>query len=276
MSVTITVLMAGSPTPAKLLTLCAFAIGSLGLSLGAAVDAIRRIRANPVDGQTPLLYTWWFPAVSVLVVSLGLGFLLPARGWESFSIPSSSNLPTLLVGDVVVADKTRAGRTLRQGDMVIFKSPKNPSIDYVKRVVGLPGDRVALRAGQLYINNVLSSRVVEGNYLAGDTGNTIMRKLYVETLPDGVRHDILKERDDGSPNNTPEYSVPPGHFFVLGDNRDDSMDSRFMDAIGFVPAENLVGRAALLLYSIDRQHPWWAFWALPFEIRWNRVFKPVV
>jgi signal peptidase I len=107
--------------------------------------------------------------------------------------------------------------------------------------------------------------------LADENGVRMMAKRYIETLPGGVKHEILKERDDGWINNTPEYSVPAGHVFAMGDNRDNSADSRFMDGVGFVPVENLVGRAEILFFSIDGEYPWYEFWEWPFEIRWNRI-----
>ncbi|HEY1413635.1 MAG TPA: signal peptidase I, partial [Rhodopila sp.] len=110
----------------------------------------------------------------------------------------------------------------------------------------------------------------------GDGGLRIMRKLYLETLPNGVKHPILKESDDGPPNNTREYVVPAGNLFVMGDNRDNSADSRFeATGFGFLPTENLVGRAEILFFSIDAEHPWYEFWDWPFEIRWSRILKPL-
>ena len=100
-------------------------------------------------------------------------------------------------------------------------------------------------------------------------------RRYVETLPNGVKHAILKADDASWANNTPEFHVPPGHFFAMGDNRDDSLDSRFQDQVGFVPIENLVGRAEFIFFSIDLQYPVWEIWQWPFEIRWGRLMKPV-
>ena len=154
-------------------------------------------------------------------------------------------------------------------------TPRDTSIDYIKRIVGLPGDRIQVRQGQLYINGELCPRQPEGDYLADDNGIRLMRKLYQETLPNGVKHDILKERDDDPVNNTQEYVVPAGHLFAMGDNRDNSADSRFMNGVGFVPLENLVGRAEILFFSIDSEYPWWEFWQWPLEIRWSRLLKPV-
>ena len=96
-------------------------------------------------------------------------------------------------------------------------------------------------------------------------------RLYQETLPSGVKHDIIKQTDEGDVNNTPEYVVPPDHVFAMGDNRDNSADSRFMNGVGFVPVENLVGKAEIIFFSVDAEDPWWEFWWWPFEIRWSRL-----
>jgi signal peptidase I len=167
------------------------------------------------------------------------------------------------------------GSLPKRGDVVVFRYPRDTSVDYIKRIVGLPGDHVQVRRGQLFINNELCPRVPEGNYLADDNGIMMMRKLYEETLPNGVKHGILKERDDGWLNNTQEYVVPPDHVFAMGDNRDNSADSRFMDGVGFVPVENLVGRAEILFFSFDAANRFWEILELPNKIRWNRLFLVV-
>jgi signal peptidase I len=103
----------------------------------------------------------------------------------------------------------------------------------------------------------------------------MLLKRYLEILPDGVEHYILKATDDGPLDNTPEYKVPPGDLFMMGDNRDNSLDSRVMNAVGFVPVENLVGRAQFIFLSIGGSAPLWEFWDWPFEIRWNRLFMGI-
>ncbi len=214
--------------------------------------------------------------------------------FEPFNIPSGSMIPTLLVGDYLFVAKYSYGYSTfslplspplfsgrifgslpRRGDVAVFKYPRDTSIDYIKRIIGLPGDRIQVKQGQLYINGELCPRQPEGEYLSDDNGIKLMSKLYQETLPNGVKHDILKQRDDDPVNNTQEYLVPPGHVFAMGDNRDNSQDSRFMNAVGFVPVENLVGRAEILFFSIDAEYPWWEFWEWPFEIRWSRLLQTV-
>lgn len=216
--------------------------------------------------------------------------------FEPFNIPSGSMIPTLLVGDYLFVSKYSYGYSRyslpfgldlfrgrvfggmpARGDVVVFKFPRDTSTDYIKRIVGLPGDRVQVKDGQLLINGVVAPRRAEGDYTAEDNGMRVLSRMYQETLPNGRVHGILKQTDEGFANNTPEYRVPENHLFAMGDNRDNSADSRFMDGggVGFVPIENLVGRAEFLFFSIDAKAPWWEVWEWPFEIRWSRLLKPV-
>jgi signal peptidase I len=236
----------------------------------------------------------WVENIKTIVYAGLIAIGVRTIAFEPFNIPSGSMIPTLLVGDYLFVAKYSYGYSTyslpfspdlfsgrifgslpKRGDVAVFKYPRDTSVDYIKRIVGLPGDRIQVRQGQLYINGELCPRQPEGDYLADDGGTQMLRKLYVETLPSGVKHEVLKEGDDGPYNNTQEYVVPAGHVFSRGDNRDNSQDSRFMNAVGFVPVENLVGRAEILFFSIDAEYPWWEFWQWPFEIRWNRLLKPV-
>ena len=213
---------------------------------------------------------------------------------EPFNIPSGSMIPTLLVGDYLFVSKWSYGysryrsRSLpicfrveswaalpKRGDVVVFKLPRDPSVDYIKRVIGLPGDHIQVKDGQLYINGAQVPRQQEGTYTAADEGAAVVGRLYIETLPNGVRHEIRKLTDEGFANNTPEYAVPPDSVFAMGDNRDNSQDSRYLDAVGFIPMENLVGRAEFIFLSINAEYPWWEVWEWPFEIRWNRLFRGI-
>jgi signal peptidase I len=217
--------------------------------------------------------------------------------FEPFNIPSPSMVPTLLVGDYLFVSKYSYGysryslplapdlfqgrifgRYPDRGDVVVFKFPRDNETDYIKRVIGLPGDRVQMKAGQLFINGTQVPRVPGGDYLASDEGRaSVLTKLYHETLPNGPTHDILKMTDEGFPNDTPEYKVPDGYVFCMGDNRDNSLDSRFMtgNGVGFVPFENLVGKAQFLFFSIDARYPIWQVWEWPFEIRWSRILTGI-
>lgn len=233
--------------------------------------------------------------------------------FEPFNIPSGSMIPTLLVGDYLFVSKYSygysrfslpfspplfSGRIFEsvpdRGDVAVFKYPRDNSTDYIKRIVGLPGDKVQMRQGQLYINGQLCPRTPMGTFEAKDGGIRMALARFQETLPGpdgkpGRKHEILKATDgidaarrpgfdptrEFDPNNTPEYVVPAGHVFALGDNRDNSADSRFMNSVGFVPIENLVGRAEFLFFSVDAEHPWWQVWNWPADIRWSRLLMPV-
>jgi signal peptidase I len=214
--------------------------------------------------------------------------------FEPFNIPSGSMLPTLQIGDYLFVSKYSygysrysfpfgwppfSGRIFKslphRGDVAVFKYPPDPSIDYIKRIVGLPGDTVQVRDGLLYINGNLCPRQPEGDYVTDEDGIHMVLRRYAETLPDGVKHDILKATDQGEMNNTPVYQVPPNRLFAMGDNRDNSADSRFMNGVGFVPMDNLVGRAEIIFFSFDAEYPWWEVWEWPFEVRWSRILMSV-
>lgn len=193
--------------------------------------------------------------------------------FQPFNIPSSSMTPTLVVGDFVFAAKYAygygrysvpfapsfiTGRFLAAdpayGDVVVFTTPKDTTVDYIKRVVGLPGDRIQMRQGQLFINDTPVARVAlkdvaAGPACGGDVGTRVKR--WRETLPNGASYITYDCVDNGFLDNTPVYTVPPGHFFALGDNRDNSTDSRMMSAIGFVPMDNLVGKVTRIFWSLD-------------------------
>ena len=151
------------------------------------------------------------------------------------------------------------------------------SVDYIKRIIGLPGDRVQMKAGELYINGTLVPRKRGNTNQGTEQGIPFEARLYDETLPNGRVHEMQKMTDEGYANNTPEFKVPEGHVFAMGDNRDNSADSRFMDrsGVGFVPIENLVGRAEFIFFSIDAKAPWWEVWEWPFEIRWSRLLHGI-
>jgi signal peptidase I len=204
-------------------------------------------------------------------------------------------VPTLLVGDYLFVNKFIDGysyvslpfaphifsgripaRVPRRGSVVVFRPPGDPGEDYIKRVIGLPGDTVQVQGGQLFINGAQVPRTDVGTYTDDSSGGPVVAREYMETLPGGVRHPILKLTDDGFANNTPLYTVPAGDLFMMGDNRDNSEDSRFLNGpVGYVPIENIVGPADLIFFSIDIQQPFWEFWWWPFEIRWGRLFHGV-
>lgn len=214
--------------------------------------------------------------------------------FEPFNIPSGSMIPTLLVGDYLFVSKYSygyshfslpfspnlfQGRLLgslpQRGDVAVFKYPRDTSEDYIKRIVGLPGDHIQMRNGLLFINGQQLDRRSAGDYTADDDGVRMQLHRYIETLPGGRQHPILKASDDERLDNTPEYVVPADHVFAMGDNRDNSADSRVMNGVGFVPVDNLVGRAEVIFFSVDATVPWWEIWEWPLEIRWSRLLNLV-
>jgi len=217
--------------------------------------------------------------------------------FEPFYIPSGSMVPTLLVGDYLVVNKLTygyshfsfpfspdffAGRVLghgpKRGDVVVFRPPGLPDEDFIKRVIGLPGDTIQVKAGQLLINGQPVAEADAGAYNDDSSGADVEGRAFAETLPNGKTHQILRlpDTNDDFANNTPVYTVPAGDYFMMGDSRDNSEDSRFFDGpVGFVPAENLIGPADLIFFSIDLQHPFWEIWYWPFEIRWGRMLHSI-
>jgi signal peptidase I len=169
----------------------------------------------------------------------------------------------------------------KRGDVAVFKLPRDNETDYIKRVIGLPGDHIQMKDGVLYLNGaaVPKQRIAD---FVDEKGEGAGRPIpqYVETLPNGVSYNVLDEDSNGAADNTKEYVVPPGHFFMMGDNRDNSLDSRFpQDApgggVGYVPYENFVGRADIIFFSIEPDAAFWQVWKWPTSIRWLRFFNLV-
>ncbi|WP_163271611.1 signal peptidase I [Chelativorans alearense] len=228
--------------------------------------------------------------VSVIVQALLLALVIRTLLFQPFSIPSGSMRPTLLEGDYLFVTKWAYGYSRHslpfspplfsgriwgsepeRGDVVVFKFPPNPSLDYIKRVIGLPGDRIQMREGQLYINGAAVVREKVGEIDNPDiTEMTRPVDVYRETLPNGVSYDTLDLSPNSVGDNTREFVVPEGHYFMMGDNRDNSTDSRF--SVGFVPEENLVGRANIIFFSIAGGVSPLEIWKWPTDIRPSRLF----
>jgi len=233
--------------------------------------------------------------VKTIVIALLIAVGIHSFLFQPFWIPSGSMVPSLLVGDYLFVNKFAygfsryslpfapplfAGRILahppKRGDVVVFVPPNDPGDIFVKRLVGLPGDTLQVTGGLLYINGQVLPRVDQGPYVDDSDGEPVTAEKYAETLPGGKVHEILKLTDQGFANNTPVYTVPAGDYFLMGDNRDNSEDSRFLDGpVGYVPAENLLGPAVFILGSLNAQAPWWQVWEWPVELRWERFLRPV-
>jgi signal peptidase I len=228
----------------------------------------------------------WRAQAAQFAAILLVVFIAKGAFAEPFYVPSGSMEPTLQIGDALLAMKypygystaslpiqislPETGRVLggtpKLGDVVVFRWPGDRSQAWVKRVVGLPGDRIQVRQGQLFINDHAASLKPDGMGEAeDDNGGAEPAYRYVETLPNGVTHAIFKIRDNGRLDNTPEVTVPPGYLFVMGDNRDNSADSRVpvrQGGVGLLPMDNLVGRADAVVASWDlgmRSQPVWTW-----------------
>jgi signal peptidase I len=235
-------------------------------------------------------FAFWVRELAPLVATLGLVVTVQTVAAQPFTVPTASMVPTILVGDEVVASKFAYGwskysspvglmpdfsgrildRLPERGDVIVFQLPRDPSVTYVKRVIGLPGDRIKMTDGELYLNGVPVPRHKLGTATADFHGRPQVFVRYSESLPDGRTHVIQKLAGHQPLDDTPEMTVPPGHYFMMGDNRDDSLDSRVPadeDGVGMVPEENLVGRADVVLFSRDPKVAWWdvAHWGEAFR-----------
>jgi signal peptidase I len=238
------------------------------------------------DGWGEILRTM----IYAIIIALGIRTI----AFEPFNIPSKSMEPTLLVGDYLFVSKYAYGYSrysipfglplfkgrifespVKRGDVAVFKWPFDNSTDYIKRIVGVPGDRIQVRNGILYINDQEVKRTRVDDFIEkGEDGSPHHVAEYLETMPNGVSYDVLDREPDNELDNTRVFTVPPDHYFAMGDNRDNSADSRLElpRGVGFVPAENLVGRAEVLFFSTDGSARWWQFWKWPTATRWSRMF----
>jgi signal peptidase I len=197
-------------------------------------------------------------------------FLLRSFLVEPFRIPSGSMMPGLQAGDFILVNKYTYGLRLpvinqkvvdlgapMRGDVMVFRFPPDPSINYIKRVVGLPGDRIVYRDKKLYINNLPMPQAPMGDYTYSESGKSLIFARHIQEIFNGIPHDILLS--EGQSSGPLEFSVPEGHYFMMGDNRDRSNDSRYW---GMVPEANVVGRAFLIWFSWDMEKR---------GVTWNRI-----
>jgi signal peptidase I len=232
--------------------------------------------------------------IRTVVIAMLIALLIRTLAFEPFNIPSSSMVPTLLIGDFLFVSKFEygygttgtfwgmapfrgriGGHEPHRGDVVVFKLPRDNATDYIKRLIGMPGDTVQMRQGILYINGTpverdrLETPLVEKGEPAPAEATD-----YMEHLPNGPVHVIRKLGDDMPLDNTDVFSVPPHSYFFMGDNRDNSADSRTKN-VGFVPEENLVGKAEFLFFSLQPDAHFWEIWKWPGSVRWHRLFTRI-
>ena len=239
----------------------------------------------------------WDDTIRTLIYAILLALVFRSLAYEPFHIPSSSMKDTLLIGDYIFVSKYSYGYSRysfpygsivpytngrviesvpERGDVVVFRLPAAPHIDFIKRVIGLPGDQIQMRSGVLYINGNPVRKEADGEFVETQPDGTVLTiRRYKETLPEGKQYNVLDMTQLGEVDNTGIYTVPEGHYFMMGDNRDNSTDSRYIDQVGFVPAANLIGKAQMIFFSMEDGTAFWEFWKWPEALRAGRFFKSI-
>jgi signal peptidase I len=244
--------------------------------------------------------------VKVIIQALLIALVIRMLFYQPFNIPSGSMIPTLRIGDYLFVNKLSYGygpysfnmsaqpfgiqlfkfgpmpfegriffaAEPKRGDVVVFKLPSDNETDYIKRVIGLPGDRIKVTHGVVTINGKQIKRERMSDFVDEETAYAYPIARFRETLPNGVSYVTLDRSPNSLADNTGPFIVPEGHYFMMGDNRDNSKDSRD-PGVGYVPYANLVGRASIIFYSHDDTARIWEFWRWPFAIRWSRLFNTV-
>ncbi len=241
----------------------------------------------------------WRETAKIVIQALAIAMVVRVFFYQPFNIPSGSMKETLLVGDYLFVSKLSYGYSRysfpfginlfqgrifagqpKRGDVVVFKLPRDNSTDYIKRIIGLPGDEIQMRSGVLYINGKQVPKIRSGDFVTREEEGPQRRiPRYEETLPNGVKYTVLDSEPNGPFDNVGPYKVPTGHYFMMGDNRDNSTDSRALWGVGYVPFDNLIGRAEIIFFSGAVDEPgafrWWTPWTWPLDVRWSRFFDLV-
>jgi signal peptidase I len=238
-----------------------------------------------------------FEIIKTVVYALSIALVLRVLLFQPFTIPSASMVPSLLEGDYVVVSKYSYGwsrhsipfspplfdgrvfgREPHRGDVIVFKLPRDGKTDYVKRLIGLPGDRIQVKSGVVWLNGKPIPRTpLPPAMIDPGFGYPMPVDQFRETLPGGKSYVVNDFGPDGDLDNTEEFLVPEGHYFFMGDNRDNSLDSRAPEAVGvgYVPAQNLEGKAQIVLLSWDKQASIFKPWTWFTHARPSRFFKLV-
>lgn len=255
------------------------------------------------DDKKPAEKNAFWETIVVLFQAFLLAAVIRTILLQPFTIPSGSMIPTLLEGDYLLVNKFSYGYSRyslplynpewfegrifasepKRGDVIVFRLPSDTSVDYIKRLVGLPGDKVQVVEGVLHINGKAVPRVPDGTYYPDEQGDlsgeaTPLNRadgvpIYRETLDTGVTYQTLDLNPYSDGDNTQVFTVPPGHYFFMGDNPDNSLDSRF--TVGYVPEENLIGRASFIIFSLGNKTPFLHVWKWPTNLRYDRFFKGI-
>lgn len=233
-----------------------------------------------------------FDVAKVVALAITIALFIRVFAFQPFNIPSGSMKSTLLVGDYLFISKFSYGYSRysfpfdvkmfegrlwesqpERGDVAVFHYD---NVDYIKRVIGLPGDRVQMQNGHLFLNGKPLVRKAVKSFVTNDFyGHQREVKRYEETMPGGRTYQTLDLVENGAGDNTKVYTVPDGHYFMMGDNRDNSSDSRFKSPIGFVPAENLIGKAQFLYFSHQDMSRSTSYFDKIGLVRWERLFSRV-
>jgi len=237
----------------------------------------------------------FFEFIKTIIYAVVIAIIFRSLLFEPYNIPSGSMLPNLLIGDYLFVSKFSYGYSRfsfpfgvvplpenrvftaepERGDVIVFKLPSNTSINYIKRVIGLPGDRLQMKDGKLFLNSHLVKQYNDGKFkIVHNNQYEQFLDKYKEKLDNGRSYSILNLNDFQPLDNTKEFIVPDNHYFMMGDNRDNSLDSR-ANGGWFVPFENLVGKGNFIFFSISGDTRFWQFWRWPFNVRYNRIFKKI-
>ena len=228
-----------------------------------------------------------------ILVAIFVALLIRSFIFEPFNIPSGSMKPNLLVGDFIFVSKWSYGyskhslplsipvipnkifsKIPERGDIVVFKTPENNRTDYIKRVIGLPGDKIEIKNGIIFINGSEILRKKLNDFIDTDNKTSNKRVRMYNEYFFNKEINILDITDNGIADNTQLFNVPENHFFVMGDNRDNSQDSRFITTVGFIPYENLVGKAQFIFFSLENAR-FLQIWKWPQSIRYERIFQKI-
>jgi signal peptidase I len=235
----------------------------------------------------------FFGNLKSILIAIFIALVIRSFIFEPFNIPSGSMKPNLLVGDFIFVSKYSYGfskhslpfsiplipakifsNTPERGDVVVFKTPENNRTDYIKRVIGLPGDKIEIKNGIIFINGSEILRKKLNDFIDTDNKTSNKRVRMYNEYFFNKEINILDITDNGIADNTQLFNVPENHFFVMGDNRDNSQDSRFISTVGFIPYENLVGKAQFIFFSLENAR-FLQIWKWPNSIRYERIFQKI-